>query len=321
MIFAYAALGASIGTVLFALRVIDLPWEWTSTAAAILALVYILIGQRLQRAKIEHNIIQKYHTALNATAFLLLGLAAVGGLVTSFSAEVWAGVIAMTLASLDLTICAYLFQKSRYTLLASGLFIAPFSVATIEWLQTLNLSTAPTIAWITFAWGALALTYIGLGAILQKAERHNRWLYAWAHVLTPSALFILPFSYLLDMQSWTHAPALVSLGASILVYLVSFILQDTGRHSSLSAISNWLPYGLGKGIFLWFLGSLFSIWSAVAWYGAELSSPWFGAVLGGFGLAYIGIGQWLFKRAKEYRLPFHVLAYLLCALGIWIVCA
>jgi hypothetical protein len=318
LIFAYAALGASIGTVLFAVRVIDLPWEWASTAAAILALGYILIGHRLQKAKIDHTIIQKYPPAVNATAFLLLGLASIGGFVTSFSADVWAGVIALTLASLDLTICAYLFQKSRYTLLAFGLFIIPFSIATSKWLQTLNLSTAAAIGWITFAWGGLALTYIGLGAILQKAERHNRWLYALAHILTASALFILPFSYLLDMRNWTNAPALLSLDASILVYLVSFLLQDSGKHSSLSVLSNWLPYGLGKGIFLWFLGILFPIWSAVAWYGAEGSNAWFGAVLGGMGLAYIGIGQWLSKRAQEYRLPFHAFTYLLCALGILI---
>ena len=318
LIFAYAALGASIGTVLFALRLIDLPWEWASTAAAILSLVYILIGQRLQRMKIEHNIIQKYHTALQTTAFPLMGLAAIGGFLTSFSAEVWAGVIAMTLASLDLAICAYLFQKSRYTLLASGLFIGPFSIAIIEWLQTLNVQTAPAIAWITFAWNILALMYIALGIILQKAERHNRSLYAWAHILTPSAIFILPFSYLLDVRNWTNGPALLSLGSSILVYLVSFILQDSGRHSSLSVISNWLPYGLGKGLFLWFLGILIPVWSAVAWYGEGLSSPWFGVTLAGLGLAYIGVGQTLFKRAKEYCLPFHVLTYLLCALGIWI---
>lgn len=318
VIFAYAALAASIGTVIFALRVIDLPGEWASTAAAILALGYLLIGQRLQRANIEHTIIQKYATAVNTIAFLLLGLASIGGFVTVSSAEVWAGVIAMTLASLDLAICAYLFQKSRYTLLAAGMFIAPFSVATIEWLQTLNLSAAAVIAWMTFAWSALALTYMGLGAVLQKAERHNRWLFALAHMLTSSAIFILPFSYLLDMRNWTNAPALVSLGVSILVYLVSFILQDSGRHSSLSAISNWLPYGLGKGIFLWCLGILFPIWCAVAWYGGELSNTWFGVVLGAFGLAYIGIGQWLFQRAKEYRLPFHAITYLLCALGILI---
>ncbi|HEU4745354.1 MAG TPA: hypothetical protein VFS61_08960, partial [Anaerolineales bacterium] len=316
LIFAYAALAASIGTVLFTLRVIDLPWEWASTAAAILALVYILIGQRLQRAKIEHTIIQKYPPAVNSIAFLLLGLASIGGFITAFSAEVWAGVIAMTLASLDLAICAYLFQKSRYTLLAAGLFVAPFSVATIEWLQTLDLSAAAVIAWLTFAWEVVALTYIGLGAILQKAERHNRWLFALAHILTSSAIFILPFSYLLDMPNWTPAPALMSLGASILVYLVSFILQDSGRHSSLSDISNWLPYGLGKGIFLWCLGILFPIWSAVAWYGAEVSNAWFGAVLGALGLAYIGIGQWLFQRAREYRIPFHAITYLLCSLGI-----
>ena len=318
LIFAYAALGASIGTVAFTLRVADLRWDWYSTVAAILALAYILIGQFLQRSKIEVGVVKKYLTALHTTAFLLLALAVMGGFVTSFSADVWAGVIAMTLTTLELALCAYLFQKSRYTLFASGLFIAPFSIAIIEWLQTMEMQFAPGITWITFAWSALALTYLGLGVILQKAEKHNRWLYAWTHLLTPGAIFILPFGYLLDAGNWTSGPTLVSLGASILVYLVSFILQDSGKHSALSAVSNWLPYSLGKGIFLWFPGILIPIWSAIAWHGSELSTPWFGAVLAGFGLVYTGIGQALFRRAKEYRLPLHVLTYLLCTLGILI---
>jgi hypothetical protein len=45
---------------------------------------------------------------------------------------------------------------------------------------------------------------------------------------------------------------------------------------------------------------------------------WFGALLTGFGIAYIGVGQWLFKHAKEYRLPFHVYSYFLLAIGILI---
>ncbi|MCI0554534.1 MAG: hypothetical protein L0287_26600 [Anaerolineae bacterium] len=317
-IFAYAALGASIGTVLFALRVADLSIEWYSTVAAILAIAYILIGQRVQKAKLEPDIIQKYISALNTTGFLLLSIAAAGGLVTSFSSEVWAGVIAMVLASLDLAICAYLFRRSRYTLLASGLFIAPFSIAILEWIDILQTHAALGVAWLAFAWSALALTYIGLGAVLQKVEKHNRWLYAWAHILTPIALFILPFSYLLDASNWTSGPALVPLGMAIFVYVISFILQDSGRHSSFSAISSWLPYGLGKSIFLWPIGLLLPIWVAVAWYATNLPDPWFGATLTSLGLAYIGVGQLLLKRTAEYRLPFHFFTYLLCVAGIYI---
>ncbi len=115
------------------------------------------------------------------------------------------------------------------------------------------------------------------------------------------------------------SPTLVSLGAAILVYLLTFILQDSGRHSSLSGISKWLPYGLGKSIFLWPAGLLLPIWLSVAWYGADFMSawsPWLGTVLTALGLAYIGLGQLLFKRAKEYRLPFHVYTYLLCFVGV-----
>jgi len=318
LIFAYASLGASIGTVVFALRVADLPLEWYSTAASILALAYVFIGQRVQKAKLESTIIQNYVKPLNTTGIILVSLAAISGFVFVLDNKVWSGVIAMTLASLDLAIFAYLFGKSRYTLLASGLFIAPFSIAIIEWLDTVQMQTGPGIAWLTFAWSALALTYILLAAVLHKIEKHNRWLHAWGHALTLIALFILPFAFVLDAENWTSAPTLASLGTSTIVYMLSFILQDSGRHPSLSAISNWLPYGLGKAIFLWPVGLLLPIWASVAWHGADLMSPWLGAVLAGFGLAYIGIGQWLFKRAKEYRFPFHVYTYLLCIIGIFI---
>lgn len=317
-IFAYAALGASVGTVLFAMRAAEAAVEWYPTAASILALAYLLISQRVQRSKIDLNLIQKYVTALNTTGLVMLSLAAGGGFIASLGHTVWAGVIAMTLATLDLVFCAYFFQKSRYTLLASGLFIAPFSIAMIEGFDLMQIPTATGIAWLTFGWGALALAYIGLGAVLQRVEKHNRWLYAWAHILTLIALYSLPFSYLLDISHWTSGPALVSLGVCIVVYMFSFILQDSGSHSSLSVISSWLPYGLGKSIFLWPIATLLPIWAAVDWYATDLSAPWFGAALTGLGLSYLGVGQVLLRRAKEYRLPFHVLAYLLCILGILI---
>jgi hypothetical protein len=324
LIFAYAALGASIGTVVFALRVAELPIEWYATVASVLALAYILIGQRVQKAKFEPNIIQKYITALNTTGLILVGLAAIGGFVFAFENNVWPGVIAMTLASLDLAIFAYLFGKSRYTMFAAGLFIVPFSIAILRWFHDLQMQASPGIAWISFAWSALALSYILLAAVLHTAEKHNKWLHAWGHGVTSIALFLLPFAFVLDAKNWTSFPTLVSLGAAILVYVLSFILQDSGRHSSLSGISKWLPYGLGKSIFLWPVGLLLPVWVSVAWHGADFmnaSSPWLGTVLTGLGLAYIGLGQWLFKRAKEYRLPFHVYTYLLCIVGVLISAA
>jgi hypothetical protein len=99
-------------------------------------------------------------------------------------------------------------------------------------------------------------------------------------------------------------------------FLVTFILQDSGKHPSLSTISNFLSYGLGKAIFLWPIGILLPIFTAVAWFGTDLPREWFGTTLAGFGLAYLGIGQLLFKRAKEYRFPLHVFVYLLCLIAI-----
>ncbi|RPJ28571.1 MAG: hypothetical protein EHM33_04005, partial [Chloroflexi bacterium] len=115
IIFVYAALGASIGTVVYALRVADLPIEWYSTVGSVLALAYILVGQRVQRAKIESSVIQNYVKALNTTGLTLISLTALSGFVFAFDNKIWAGVTAMTLASLDLAICAYFFARSRYT--------------------------------------------------------------------------------------------------------------------------------------------------------------------------------------------------------------
>src|SRR4030095_3231353 len=67
IVFAYAALGASIGMVLFGLRYVSVGYEWYALTASILAFVYILIGQLVNRAKLETSIIQYYVRALNTT--------------------------------------------------------------------------------------------------------------------------------------------------------------------------------------------------------------------------------------------------------------
>ena len=72
--FAYSALIASIGAVLFGLRGADVKPEWYALAASVLALVYILIGQPLKRSKLDSKIIQNYTRALNTTGLVLIGL-------------------------------------------------------------------------------------------------------------------------------------------------------------------------------------------------------------------------------------------------------
>ncbi|MEP7134399.1 MAG: hypothetical protein ABI904_05655 [Chloroflexota bacterium] len=315
LVFAYAALAASIGTIVYGLHVTELSIEWYATVTSVLALMYIFIGQRTQRIKSESPILKNYVTALNITGLLLIALGAFGGFFTSFD-KVWAGVIAMTIAALDLTICAYIFGNSFYTLSASSLFILPFAIAFGKWFN--NIKIIHPMSWLTVAIGGLALTYILIGAGLKKTQVHARWLFTMGHILAGAALFVLPLDYLINPAKWQFTPALISLGVGIAVYLLSFLLQHSGGHSSLNAVSTWLPFGLGKSLFLWPIGFLFPVWVAVAWRGNDLSSLWLGAILALLGLAYIGAGQGLFKYAKEYRLPFHTYVYALCTLGILI---
>jgi hypothetical protein len=313
VVFAYSSLGASIGTVLFALRAADMSPQWYGTVGSTLALAYILLSQLVKRAKLEAKIIQSYITALKTTGLILVGLAVIDAVLISFDKNIWPGIIALTISSLDLAVCAYLFQRSRYTLLAAGLVLVPFTLAIGRWLNDAHI--AQGLTWLTVAWGALALIYIVSAALLRKVGEHARWLYIWAHVLIPVALFFIYFDYL-TTDAWVNTSALISLGICIAGYLTTFILQDSGKHESLSAISNWLPSGLGKSIFLWPIGLLLPLFSGVAWYGTRLTHSWFGTVLTGFALAYLAVGQLLYKRVKAYRLPLHVFVYLLCLIAI-----
>lgn len=63
IVFAYSALVASIGAVIFGLRGANVPGEWYALTASILAFVYIILGQGLQKVKTESNVIQNYHKA------------------------------------------------------------------------------------------------------------------------------------------------------------------------------------------------------------------------------------------------------------------
>jgi len=315
IIFAYAALAASIGTVAYGLRVAELSTEWYATVASLLALTYIFIGQRTKRISTDSKVIQNYTNALNITGLVLIMLAALTGFVISFD-KVWAGVIAMTIAALDLAICAYLFGNSLFTLSASSLFVLPFVIAFGRWFSDEKI--VQPISWLSVAIGGLAFAYILIGAWLKKAQAHVAWLFAVGHVLAGAAIFILPFDYLIYPEKWRFTAALVSLSIGIGIYLLSFLLQHSGQHITLMNVSKWFPFGLGKSLFLWPVGFLIPVWITVGWNGYSLSNLWLGATLAGLGLAYINVGQSLFKYTKEYRLPFHTYVYLLCTIGILI---
>jgi len=314
LIFAYASLGTSIGAIIFGLLVFDVPMEWYPTAASILAFTYILTGNFLNRAKTESEITKKYPKALYTTGLILIGLAILGGYIFTGFGEIWAAVIALTLASLDLALCAYLFRKSRYTFLSAGLFIVPFTLGFANWFSEHDV--AQDIGWTTVAWGGLAAAYIGMGAILRKQDRHADWLYVIGHLITLMALIALPGDWLLNSDEWKNTPALLCLAICLAVYVTSFALQDSGKHPSLSKLSNLIPLGLGKAIFLWPIGIILPIWVATAWYGSELSRPWLGGVLAGLGFAYFGAGQVMSRKGKEYRFPLHTIVYVLSIIGI-----
>jgi len=264
LIFAYASLGTSIGMVIFGLLVFNVPLDWYPTTASILAFLYILISQVLKRAKPESGFAQIYPKALNATGLTLIGLTILGGCITALN-DIWPAVIALTIASFDLAFCAYIFQKSRYTAFAAGLFIIPFSLGFWRWFTDQNI--AQSIGWMTFAWGGLALAYVGGGVLLKKYDRHAGWLFGIGHFFNLFALFVLPFDSIPNTAAWKNTPTLFSLAICFAVYTASFILQDSGNHPPLSKISNWLPRGLGKAIFLWPMGLILPIWISTAWYG------------------------------------------------------
>jgi hypothetical protein len=312
--FAYAALGASIGMVLYGTRVFELAYAWYSTVAAILAFVYLWVGRWLQKSRLESKVIHNYVLALNTTGLILIGLTLVSGYVTAFLGKTWEAVAALTMASIDLAICAFLFRKRRYTALASGLFIVPFTLGFARWFGDANI--AQPIGWVAAAWTGLGLFYIGIGASSRKNEPHADWLYLWGHIFTIVALCMLPVDYLTKTFNWQNTPSLAAIGMAFIVHSLSFVLQDSDKHPSLAKLSKRISFGLGKPLFLWMPAFLLPLWIAVAWYGSNLQHLWLGPALAVLSLAYLAVGQQLYRRAKEYRLPWHIFAYVLCTVGI-----
>jgi hypothetical protein len=143
--------------------------------------------------------------------------------------------------------------------------------------------------------------------LITQNRKHADWLHLWGHIVNLAALWVLPFDYLLNRAGWHNSPALVSLGLAISVHLLSFVLQDSGKQPSLTKISSWLPYGLGKSIFLWLPVFLLPLW--IASHGMEVRCRRGSATLTGLGL--VSRQSMLLQRFKEYRLPLHACLFAL----------
>ncbi|MEK7787911.1 MAG: hypothetical protein AAB658_21105, partial [Chloroflexota bacterium] len=313
--FAHASIWSSIGAVMFGLRASPLPAEWYATVAAALAPVYMLAGRALfQRLGDFTPPRNRYRNVANLAGFGLLVVAIVTGAVTLLLVNMWAGITALALAALVLGWCAYFFRRSVFVFAAAGLFIAPFSLAILRWLN--DLQTPQAIAWLSFAGAGLALIYLTIAVVLRRADKYAMWLNFWAHALAQLAMLGLILNYAITFNSWFNVPSLVALGGVIAIYVASAVIHDSRRHPGLSNFVNWLPADIRQAIFLWPIGLLIPVWAAIAWWGSVLQRPWFGVALAGLALAYAGAGQLLALRKAAYRFPPHVYAYLLAVVGI-----
>ena len=278
--------------------VFDLAFEWYPSVAAVLALMYVLIGRWLHKSKSESGIVHNYVTALNTTGLTLIGLTLLSGYVTAFYGKTWEAVAALTLASLDLALCSFLFRKARYTALASGLFVIPLTLGFARWLMDSNIPQP--IGWITAAWIGLGLLYICIGALLRNMEPHADWVYVWGHTITLAAL-VHP-SGGLPAQFWElekcPRPCCVGTTRSRSIcshssYRIAGNIRRSQKYRTgfRSASVNPSSYG--------YLPSCCRYGFRSSGAGVTCHSLWLGATLVALSLVYLGIGQQLFKRVQR----------------------
>jgi len=313
-IFSHAASWSSAGAIGFALVGAEVRLAWFATAAAIVSPFYLAAGRYIEiRRPWDEAARRTYLWALYVTGFGLLGLATAGGLIT-LAFDTWPGVIALTIVSLVLAGCAYLFRRHHFVLAASGLFILPYSIAFNEWL--LASEASHTVSWLMACWAILALAYTGLAYLLGKAYRFAMWLYLVANLLAPLVVLGVGTDYFIDANSWIALPAIIALCIVVLVYLCFSLILAASHHRGLTILVSWLPKPFDRSAFLWPLAVVFPIFITAIWLGMKLDPAWLGVLFGVVALAYVALGQAVTQWDIVFRLPFHIVAYLLPVSGI-----
>jgi hypothetical protein len=319
-ILAQASVWSTVPAAGLALQAAALPPQWYATVVAALAPVYAVANWSLVRRLVAGRSTEKelaahaFRLGLEWVGYGTMLLGVLGGVGAVALDHVAAGVAAMTLAALDLALFATIYRRPPFVFAACGLFIVPFSIIIFHGLD--QQAVAQWGAWLMAAWTGLALVYLGLAAFLRKADKYAAWLNLWAMILTPLALLGLWSNWLATAEDWYAEPTLLALGGVILVYAVSAVIHDSGRHPALSNYTKLLPGEIQAAIFLWPLGLLLPVWLALAWWSSGNDWAWLGVLLAGLGLAYVGLGQVLARHKSAYRLPPHVYAYALGIVGV-----
>ena len=298
-LFAFAAVASSLIAGFFGLRTANVAWEWYATTAAIVSPAYIFVARWLERhlprdAKYRRGYVMANHL----TGLSLVALAVLIGAI-ALRTNWWAGVIALALASVVIAGYAYVFRQPVVVLGASGLFVAPFSLAVGRWLY--DAQTPQLGAWLMAAWAGLALAYFGIAVVMRKADKYAIWLNLGAHVLLPLALLALLLNYAATLRDWVAAPSMIALGGVILGYAVSAVIHDSGKHPALSLLVNWLPRPLAQSAFLLVVEALVPIWLPILWLALNLDLQWLATAFGALAIVYLALGELLTRRNQVYR--------------------
>ena len=121
-----------------------------------------------------------------------------------------------------------------------------------------------------------------------------------------------------DLWPAFNAPATVTLGIIILLYITSAILHQTGADPGISRLTARLNSTTSVNLFLWPALALIPLWVAPAlrWLAPGLAAPWIGVTVAALGLGYVWLGKALGRIKPAHRIPPQTLAYAMAAAGI-----
>jgi hypothetical protein len=314
ILFAHITVWSSIGAFIFIFRLATLPSEWYGAALGILAIYYAMVDQWIVRRLPDATTLRQDFTRAMKPAYWALVAVSISLGLAIIVVDRWAGVLALTVASLNFGLSAYRDRRPIHVLLGAGLFVVPYS-ATIRQLLV-DFEILQFGAWLITSLVGLALVYLLIAAALRKAEDYVSWLNLIVHILAPSLSFGLVVNYAVTIDTWYNGPTLIALFGILLVYVLSAILHDSGRHPAISRHLTWLPDRIEQNLLLWPVGFLIPVWITIAWMGSSLEVSWLGAAIAGLGVVYVVLGEALRRRKQAYRMPPHSYTYPLVVIGI-----